>query len=146
MDLVPDREALEAAGVMTVSGEAWELYRVANGMPAFGAEFGLFNNPLEARLAGAISEDKGCYTGQEVVVHLSAHLGDDSWEGHLATNVIGTYNVYEAARLAGVQRVIFGSSGNAIRGWAQVEGSSRSRRHSSSPLSLSSATMNESPS
>ena len=64
---------------------------------------------------------KPAFAGQEVVVHLSAHLGDDSWEGHLATNVIGTYNVYEAARLAGVKRVIFGSSGNAIKGWAQVE-------------------------
>ena len=61
------------------------------------------------------------FEGQDVVVHLSAHLGDDSWEGNLSTNVIGTYNVYEAARLAGVKRVVFGSSGMTIRSWARQE-------------------------
>ncbi len=61
------------------------------------------------------------FEGQDVVVHLSAHLGDDSWEGNLSTNVIGTYNVYEAARLAGVKRVVFGSSGMTIRSWARKE-------------------------
>ena len=60
------------------------------------------------------------FQGIDVVVHLAAYLGDDAWEGQLAGNVIGTYNVYEAARQAGVDRVVFASSGNAIRGFELV--------------------------
>lgn len=67
------RAALAAAGAMPVSAEAWEAYRIANGMPAFGSEFGEFNNPLEPRLLGAISDDKGCYTGQEVIARLQTY-------------------------------------------------------------------------
>lgn len=64
---------------------------------------------------------KPAFVGQDVVVHLAAYLGSDDWEGQLAGNIIGTYNVYEAARLAGVKRVIFASSGNAVRGFEQVQ-------------------------
>jgi tRNA-modifying protein YgfZ len=63
-------EALVAAGAQAASTDAWETHRVLNGMPAMDAEFGLFNNPLEARLMGSISETKGCYTGQEVLARL----------------------------------------------------------------------------
>jgi nucleoside-diphosphate-sugar epimerase len=60
------------------------------------------------------------FEGKDVVLHLSG-TGDDDWGTLLHTNVIGTYNVYEAARLAGVKRVIYASSGNTIRGWDFVE-------------------------
>ena len=65
--------ALTEAGVQRASAEDWEVNRVLNGMPAMDAEFGLFNNPLEARLLGAISETKGCYTGQEVLARLMTY-------------------------------------------------------------------------
>jgi dTDP-4-dehydrorhamnose reductase len=35
----------------------------------------------------------------------------------MRSNVTGTYNVFEAARLAGVSRVIFASSGATVSGW-----------------------------
>ena len=57
------------------------------------------------------------FEGKDVVVHLAAKIGDEPWEALQRANVTGTYNVYEAARLAGVQRVVFASSGDAIRGW-----------------------------
>ncbi len=60
------------------------------------------------------------FEGQDVVVHLAAYLGSQDWEGQHAGNVVGTYNVFEAAREAGVKRVIFASSGNAIRGFEKV--------------------------
>ena len=56
-----------------VDAETFEAYRIAQGVPAYGAEFGAFNNPLEARLLGSISEDKGCYTGQEVIARLQTY-------------------------------------------------------------------------
>jgi folate-binding protein YgfZ len=64
------RGSLAAAGASPVSEETWEAFRVANGVPAFGSELGDFTNPLEGRLMGAISEDKGCYIGQEVIARL----------------------------------------------------------------------------
>lgn len=61
------------------------------------------------------------FVGQEVVVHLSAAVGgsDLTWAEVLNANVVGTYNVFEAARQAGVQRVIFASSGTVMGGYAQ---------------------------
>ena len=38
----------------------------------------------------------------------------------LSGNVIGAYNVYEAARMAGVKRVVFASSGATVRGVEQT--------------------------
>ncbi|MDA0769998.1 MAG: hypothetical protein BZY79_03715 [SAR202 cluster bacterium Casp-Chloro-G4] len=64
---------------------------------------------------------KHAFQGQDVVVHLAAYLGNDDWPGQLNGNIVGMYNVFEAARLGGVKRVVFASSGNAIRGYENVE-------------------------
>ena len=59
---------------------------------------------------------KSAFVGVDVVVHLAAYLGDDDFYNQLPVNVVGTYNVFEAARLAGVKRVVYASSGSTIRG------------------------------
>ena len=82
--------------------------RAVEGVKSFQADIG----DLEAI--------KPAFEGQDVVVHLAAYLGSDDFAGQLRGNVIGAYNVYEAARLAGVKRVIFASSGNAIRGFEDI--------------------------
>ncbi|MXY60152.1 MAG: hypothetical protein F4Y96_06805 [Chloroflexi bacterium] len=61
------------AAAQEVDAGVFEAYRIAQGVPAYGAEFGAFNNPLEARLLGSISDDKGCYTGQEVIARLQTY-------------------------------------------------------------------------
>ena len=62
------------------------------------------------------------FEGQDTVIHLAAKAGDDySWEELRDTNVIGTRNVLEAARLAGCRRVVFASSGAAVAGWEREE-------------------------
>ena len=61
------------AAVQEADAEMFEAYRIAQGVPAYGSEFGSFNNPLEARLLGSISDDKGCYTGQEVIARLQTY-------------------------------------------------------------------------
>jgi nucleoside-diphosphate-sugar epimerase len=50
------------------------------------------------------------FEGIDTVIHLAAYTGSE-WEEHLRVNLTGSYNLYEAAREAGVKRVVFGSSG-----------------------------------
>ena len=64
---------------------------------------------------------KPAFTGKDIVIHLAANITDqDSWESRLSTNIIGTYNVLEAARLAQVKRVIFASSGAVTQGYESI--------------------------
>jgi nucleoside-diphosphate-sugar epimerase len=51
----------------------------------------------------------------DVVVHLAAIAhGDAPWQQVLTHNIIGTYNVFEASRLAGVKRIVYASSGATV--------------------------------
>jgi nucleoside-diphosphate-sugar epimerase len=53
--------------------------------------------------------------GIDAVVHLAATSAVTSpWEAVLHSNLIGTYNVFEAARRAGVGQVVFASSNHAV--------------------------------
>lgn len=62
------------------------------------------------------------FEGVWAVVHLAASAAVESrWEDVLQNNLIGTYNVFEAARRAGVERVVFASSNHVI-GMYEVEG------------------------
>jgi nucleoside-diphosphate-sugar epimerase len=62
------------------------------------------------------------FRGVDAVVHLAGSSSVDSpWEQVLANNVVGTYNVFEAARQAGVKRVVYASSNHTI-GMYEVEG------------------------
>ena len=57
------------------------------------------------------------FEGVDVVVHLAAYAKTEAtWEEILNNNVIGTYNVFESSRRAGVRRVIYASSGATISG------------------------------
>ena len=58
------------------------------------------------------------FAGVDVVVHLAAIAGaNPPWNQIVSTNVVGTRNVFEAARDAGVKRVIFASSGATVAGY-----------------------------
>ena len=52
--------------------------------------------------------------GIDCIVHLAGVPREGPWEAILPNNVIGTYNLFEAARIAGVKRVIFASSNHVI--------------------------------
>lgn len=55
------------------------------------------------------------FAGVDAVVHLAALAsGEAELDALLAPNIVGTYNVLEAARRAGVRRVIFASSGATV--------------------------------
>jgi nucleoside-diphosphate-sugar epimerase len=58
------------------------------------------------------------FVGIDTVVHLAARTGSaEVFEEILGANVVGTYNVFEAARRAGVGRVVYASSGATVSAW-----------------------------
>ena len=62
------------------------------------------------------------FEGVDAVVHLAASPAIETpWEDVLHNNIVGTYNVFEAARLAGVERVVFASSNHAV-GMYELDG------------------------
>ena len=63
------------------------------------------------------------FDGIHTVVHLAGYTGSAEdplcadWDSNLTTAIIGTRNVLEASREAGVKRIVFTSSGCAILGY-----------------------------
>jgi nucleoside-diphosphate-sugar epimerase len=69
----------------------------------------------------ALDAIRPAFEGVDVVVHLAATWrGNPTWDEYLKSGVIGTYNILEASRSAGVSRVVYASSGAAIRGYEMV--------------------------
>lgn len=63
--------ALADAGAKPLGHATLDVLRIEAGRPRWGAELGEATIPLEAGLRSrAISETKGCYTGQEVIVRI----------------------------------------------------------------------------
>jgi uronate dehydrogenase len=52
--------------------------------------------------------------GVDAIIHLGGLATESAWPDILDVNINGTYTVYEAARRAGVGRVIFASSNHAV--------------------------------
>ena len=85
----PRREMLRArlaeARLVSVPLAASELLRVEAGTPRFGIDMDEQTIPLEAGIeARAISETKGCYVGQEVIIRV-LHRG----QGRVARKLVG---------------------------------------------------------
>ena len=65
------RARVEGLGGALVAADAWEALRIAQGVPRFGVDFDDATYPQEASLEKrAVSFQKGCYLGQEVVCML----------------------------------------------------------------------------
>lgn len=72
---------LTEAGGVSAEPEAWKILRVEAGRPEFGVDMTDATLPIEAGIHDrAIDYQKGCYTGQEVIVrirdrgHVNRHL------------------------------------------------------------------------
>ena len=58
------------------------------------------------------------FEGMDMVVHMANYTSDtDSWQDHLSAGMVGTRHVYEASRVHGVKRVVFGSTGDTMTGY-----------------------------
>lgn len=109
-----DRKAIESAALAAGGAVAlpvdYEIWRIEQGIPRFGRDVTADNLPQETGLVPrAVSFDKGCYTGQEVVArihyrgHVNRHLRGIRPVDRLATPVLlhGTELVREG-RVAGM--------------------------------------------
>ncbi len=100
-------------------------------MEGLDAEFALTgtsrsprNDPRFIQLDYAdVAAVQAAFAGQDAVVHLHAKAAHDSESltEYLQPNIVDVHTTYEAARLAGVRRVIFASSNHAT-GWTEVAG------------------------
>lgn len=68
---------------------------------------------VTADLADVAALEKAA-SGVDCIVHLAGVPREGAWEAILPNNIVGTYNLFEAARRAGVKRVVFASSNHVI--------------------------------
>ncbi len=68
----------------------------------------------DANAVAALMRDIDC------VVHLAGVPREGPWDTILPNNVVGTYNVFEAARAHGVRRIVYASS-NHVVGYYRVQ-------------------------
>lgn len=52
--------------------------------------------------------------GVDGIVHMGGVSRENTWDAILNANLIGAYNIFEAARQCGVERVVFPSSNHAV--------------------------------
>ena len=66
--------AARACGGRAVGWRAWELARIEAGLPRFGCDMDESNLPPETGIgARAVSYEKGCYIGQEILARLRTY-------------------------------------------------------------------------
>ncbi len=112
---------LRDGALARVTPEAWEIARIDGSVPAFGKDFDGNNFVQEAGItARAVSFQKGCYLGQEVVCRLEMR---GQVQRHLAT-----FSVEGPAPLAGAAITRDGATVGAVSSSApsrNVSGESR---------------------
>src|SRR5262245_40463804 len=62
-----------------------------------------------SKMADALRITKGV----DAIVHLGGYSVEGSWEAILQANIVGCYNIFEAARRNGVKRIVFPTSNHA---------------------------------
>jgi nucleoside-diphosphate-sugar epimerase len=78
------------------------------GIPSAGTEEG-----VTASVTDLAAMTAAC-AGVDAVIHLAGIATEDAWAPVLDVNINGTYTIFEAARRAGVPRVVFASSNHAV--------------------------------
>jgi uronate dehydrogenase len=89
----------------------YALLRVADVRPVAARGLGEEAVCCDITQPAAVSE---AMRGVDCVVHLAGIPREDAWETILPNNIVGTYNVFEAARRHGVRRIVYASSNHVI--------------------------------
>ncbi|MFJ8062365.1 NAD-dependent epimerase/dehydratase family protein [Streptomyces sp. NPDC096142] len=98
-------------------------------LPSYGYELRLLDvRPIEGE-PDAITADlsdraalREAVRGVDAIIHLAGISLEASFDKILASNIEGTYNLYEAARQEGVPRIVFASSNHAVGYTPRPEG------------------------
>jgi uronate dehydrogenase len=61
-----------------------------------------------------IAQVEAICEGVDGILHFGGYSVEGSWDTILPSNIIGCYNLFEAARRKGVKRVVFASSNHAV--------------------------------
>ncbi|MGO9170981.1 MAG: NAD-dependent epimerase/dehydratase family protein [Rhodomicrobium sp.] len=77
------------------------------------ADLGASETFIAADLAEAAAIERAT-AGVEGIIHLGGQSVEAPWETILRSNIVGTYNLFEAARKQGVKRVVYASSNHAV--------------------------------
>jgi folate-binding protein YgfZ len=91
-------DLLNFLDLQPVGQRAFNIFRIETGLPVLGLDFDDTNLPQESRLDKAISFNKGCYLGQEVIARLDA-------QGHVNKILMG---LESEAELKPQQKLYFG--------------------------------------
>ena len=102
-----------AARMPLLEAETADLLRVEAGLPLWGRELSEQVTPLETGLLAAISFNKGCYTGQEVIARQTNY-------DKVTRNLVGLEFGAEEARLLEAP-----AAANTSEPWGQVRGPGR---------------------
>jgi uronate dehydrogenase len=86
------------------------LLRLSDKRPLKAAKGEKFMRADISRMADAMRITKGV----DAVVHLGGYSVEGPWDGILKANIVGCYNVFEAARRNGVKRILFPTSNHAV--------------------------------
>src|SRR5688500_3794900 len=92
-------------------GESYPAMRLSDRVPVAGARDA--DEVVTADLCDLDAVTR-LMVGVDAVLHLGGIAAEADWESILESNITGTFNVYEAARMAGVKRVVFASSNHAM--------------------------------
>ena len=85
-------DELRASGAVELGQELYELLRIENGVPKYGVDMDESTVVLETGLDEAVSFNKGCYIGQEIIARIH-------FRGHVAKKLAGL--ILETAELPG---------------------------------------------
>ncbi|WP_327237174.1 NAD(P)-dependent oxidoreductase [Streptomyces sp. NBC_01317] len=113
---------MPAPRTVLLTGAAGGLGTLMRGLlPAYGYELRLFDSrPVEgepdALTADLADKDalREAVDGVDAIIHLAGISLEASFDKILKANIEGTYNLYEAARAAGIPRTVFASSNHAV--------------------------------
>ncbi len=72
------------------------------------------NESFKAADLADMSQVEAVCDGVDGIIHLGGFAVEGPWEAIHAANIVGCYNLFEAARRRGVKRVVFASSNHAI--------------------------------
>jgi aminomethyltransferase len=108
----------EACAAQPVGLAALEVLRIEAGIPIYGIDMSDDTMPVEANLVDAISYNKGCYIGQEVIARIDAR-------GHVNRKLVGLLLDGETLPASGAKIV----SPQREVGWVTSSTYSPAQRH-----------------